>query len=252
MNNTSTAGASDAVRNRRLVVLGVLLILAAAAITGGRLLYSRMQQARLTQDRPKDLQYGVSVYSPETAGKVQTQRQKYLAKASLLRDHWRVWAEAHQALLRQLRHSPPGDTATLMRVSSLLPSSAHLNQATGITLADIGIKPGDLDNPNAVRFTWQPGPLKQPIAAEWARTDPGAQAASDRTDDITLGMNKRQFQTYHNIALSMSMSAGRSRITLWADGRITEMVVQDQHIRGKPTIVDGLEKEIAPPYDFLK
>ncbi len=252
MNRVPTISDPDSIRTRRLLILGILLIVAAVAIMAGRLIHSRMQQARLTQDRPADLQYGVKVYSPETAGKAQDMRSQYLAKANLLRDHWRVWALAHQDSLRQLRQAPLGDTATLMRVSSLLPSSAHLNQATGITLADIGIKPGDLDNPNAVRFTWQPGPLKQPIAAEWARTDPGAQAASDRTDDITLGRNKRQFQTYHNIALSVSMSAGRSRITLWADGRITEMVSQDQHVIGKPTIVDGPEKEIVPPYDFLK
>lgn len=61
MNNTSTASASDAVRNRRLLILGVLLIVVAIAITASRLIHSRMQQARLVQDRPADLQWGTKV-----------------------------------------------------------------------------------------------------------------------------------------------------------------------------------------------
>ena len=252
MKSTPITSDSDAVRTRRLLVLGMLLLVAAVAITVGRVIHSRVQQARLMQDRPADLQYGVKVYSPETGDKAQDMRSKYLAKAKLLRDHWRVWAIAHQDVLRQLRHAPPGDTAMLMRVYSALPASEHLNQATGVTLKDIGMSVEDLTNENVVRYTWQPGPLKQPIAAEWARRDPSAQAVSDHNDDTTLEMTKQKFQRYHDIALSQSMSAGRSQITLWADGRITEMVSQDQHIIGKPTIVDGPEKEIVPPYDFLK
>jgi hypothetical protein len=249
MSNTTMTG-GEAKRTRRLFLLGVLLLVAAIAITAGRVIHSRMQQARLTQDRRADLQWGTKIYSAATADKAQEKQAKYLAKAQTLRDHWRVWALSHQALLRQLRQAPPGDTATLMRVYAALPTSEHLNQATGVTLADVGMSVEDLTNENVVRFSWQPQPMKAPIPAEWARKDPNAQAMSDRYDDTTLKLLHHSFSTYHSIALSESMSAGRSRITLWADGRITQMTRILHPAMGQRD--EGPEKEIVPPYDFLK
>ena len=251
MNNTPTASASEAVRTRRLLLLGVLLILAAVAITAGRIIHSRMQQARLMQDRPKDLQYGVSVYSLRTAEGAQSARDKYLAKANLLRDHWRVWAVAHQSLLRQLKQTSPNDTATLMRVYSALPSTHDLvSGSAGVTLADIGVNRDDFNAGRGVPFTWQPGTLKTRVSDGLLRSDPHAQATSDHYDSTFLEAAKRDFANYHDIMLSESMGAGRSRITLWADGRITEMTRITNAARGQRD--EGLERELVPPYDFLK
>ena len=258
MNNTTIAG-DEAKRTRRLLILGVLLILAAIAITAGRLIHSQMQQARLMQDRPKDLQWGTYIYSPATAGKAQSVRSQYLAKAKRLRDHWRVWAVAHQDALRQLRQAPPGDTATLMRFYAALPDTVDLNQSTGITLQDVGVTQDDINNERALRVTWQPH----------HSLDKDSDANSNK-------MLRRDFTLYHDVVLSESMSAGRSRITLWADGRITEMTrlalshpapgprveepekgsapSEGADMSGAPSLGldEGPEKEIAPPYDFLK
>ena len=247
MNNTTIAG-DEAKRTRRLLILGVLLIVAAVAITANRLIHSRMQQARLMQDRPKDLQWGTYVYSPATAAKAQTQRQTYLAKANLQRDHWRVWALAHQGLLRQLRQAPPNDTATLMRVYSALPSV--MDKSAGVTLTDIGVNHADFIAGRGVPFTWQPEPVKPHLSEGLLQSDPHAQAASDHYDNTFQEKLKRDFANYHDIMLSESMSAGRSRITLWADGRITEMTRLAHPALGQRD--EGPEKEIVPPYDFLK
>ena len=253
MNNTSTASASDAVRNRRLLILGALLILAAIAITAGRLIHSRMQQARLMQDRPKDLRWGTYVYSPATAAKAQTQRQKYLAKANLLRDHWRVWAVAHQDSLRQIRHAPPGDIDTLMHFYMALPITSGLNQSTGITLQDIGVSPEDANSGRAILFAWERHPPK-PIVAAWARKYPdlfsGAQEVGPNTDDTFFEHIMRYHAKYHDVPVCESMTAGRGQITLWADGRLTEMIQGDLHPGERRG--EGQEKEIAPPYDLLK
>ena len=250
MNNTPATSASDAVRTRRLLILGVLLLLAAVAVTVGRVVHSRMQQAALTQDRPKDLQYGVSVYNPATASEVQTKRQGYLAKANLLRDHWRVWAVAHQGLLRQLRQAPSGDTATLMRVYSALPSLT--DKSAGVTIEDVRVDQDDFNAGRGVLFTWQAKGLGSRVSEGMLQSDPQAQAKNDQSNVAYHKKLQHDFDTYHDIMLSESMSAGRSRITLWADGRITEMVLQRQHTVGQPIYVDGPEKELVPAYDFLK
>lgn len=236
----------EAKRTRRLSLLGVLLLVAAIAITAGRVIHSRMQQARLTQDRPKDLQYGVPVYSPATADKAQEVKAKYLAKANLLRDHWRVWAVKHQDLLRLLQQAPPNDYQTLMRVYSALPY--RLNKSTGVMQEDVAF---DVDA-SVVQFTWQPHKMPVLVSQEMLKADPRAQATSDKYEKAFLEKLQTDFTNYHGIMLSESAAAGSSRITLWADGRITEMVLQDQHIIGKPSYVDGLEKELVPAYDFLR
>lgn len=249
MNNTTMTG-GEARHRRRLFLLGILLLMAAVTITGGRFIYSRMQRARMTQDRPADLQWGTKIYNPATAGKAQDVRAKYLAKAETLRDHWRVWAVEHQELLRQLKQAPPGDTAALMKVYAALPY--HLNKFTGVTPEDTAFDVDAFHAGRAVQFTWQPHALKSHLSAGLLQSDPHAQATSDMYDRGFLKKLQRDFASYHDIMLSESMSPGRSRITLWADGRITEMVRQDQHVIGKPAIVDGPEKETVPAYDFLK
>lgn len=250
MNGTVTAG-DEAKRTRRLLILGVLLIVAAIAITAGRLIHSRMQQARLMQDRPKDLQWGTYISSPATADKAQDRRAKYLAKANTLRDHWRVWAVSHQDLLRQLRQAPPNDTATLMRVYSALPSPRDLMGGNeGVTLADVSSNDADFLAGRGVPFTWQPGTLKTHLSEGMLRSDPHAQSTSDHYDNTFLEALRRDFADYHSIMLSESMGAGRSRITLWADGRITEMTRLAHPARGQRD--EGPEKELVPPYDFLK
>lgn len=250
MNGTVTAG-DEAKRTRRLLILGVLLIVAAIAITTGRLISSRMRQARLMQDRPADLQYGVKVYSLETGGKAQDMRAKYLAKANTLRDHWRVWAVSHQDLLRQLRQAPPNDTATLMRVYSALPSPQDLMGGNeGVTLADVSSNDADFLAGRGVPFTWQPGTFKTHLSEELLRSDPNAQAKDDQSNAAYRGKLHRDFIHYHGIMLSESMGAGRSRITLWADGRITEMTRLAHPARGQQD--EGPERELVPAYDFLK
>ena len=228
----------------------MLLLLAAIAVTVGRVVSSRMQQARLTQDRPKDLQYGVKVYSLATAATAGSRRGEYLEKANLLRDHWRVWAVAHQDLLRRLRQASPNDYATLMRVYSALPPTS--DKSAGVTSADVSFNPDDFNAGRGVLFTWQAKGLKMRVSDGMLRSDPDAQTKSDQADKALLEAMKQDFTKYHDIMLSESVAAGRSRITLWVDGRITEMTTQPQRIVGKPLYVDGPEKVIVPAYDFLK
>ena len=248
MNATVTAG--EAKRTRWLLILGIALIAAAVAITAGRVIHSRMQQARLMQDRPRDLLWGTYVYSPETADAAQEKRTKYLAKANLLRDHWRVCAVAHQNLLRQLRQATPSDTATLMRIYTALPS--QLNPSTGVTNEDIGVNEDDFLAGRGTSFTWQLTSLKTQATPAMLHQDPNVQATCDHYDHTFVNKLHQDFAKYHGIMLSESISAGSSRITLWADGRITEMTRQDQDVVGKPSYIDGPEKQLVPAYDFLK
>lgn len=250
MNTTPTSSAPNAVRARWLLILCVVLILAAVSIPVVRSVQSWMQQARLTQDSPADLNWDIEVHSPATADKAQEKRARYLAKANLLRDHWRTWAAAHQGTLRRLRQASPSDYAALMQVYSALPSLT--DKSVSMLAEDVGTTMDDFNAGRGILFTWQPGTLNTRPSKAFLQNDSQAQARSDKSDAAMLQALQRNFDTYHGIMLSESMSAGRSRITLWADGRITEMVLQDQHIVGKPTYIDGPEKELVPAYDSFR
>ena len=122
----------NASRRDALLFLSCSILLIAAAIMTGLLIAAHRHQVRLTQRpppdarRPKlriyDVRYGVRIDSPAAADAAQQKRARYLAKAQTLRGHWQVWAVEHQDLLRQLKQAQPGDTATLMRVYTALPS----------------------------------------------------------------------------------------------------------------------------------
>ena len=248
-------------RRDRLLFVGILFLLIAAAITTGRLIATRRHQALLARRplpdarHPKfhlyDVRYGVRIDSPAAAARAQGKRSEYLAKAQTLRDHWRVWAVKHQDLLRQLRQAPPDDTATLGRVYAALPSSAHLNQATGVTLADIAVAPDDILGQRHLQFTWQIAPLKSHLSPQ-LRGEPNAQATSDKYDSASQQKLLRDFADYHSIMLSESMCDGYSRVTLWADGQITELARHAKLDMDEPDVADGPEQEMAPAYDFLK
>ena len=252
MNNPTMTG-GEAKHTRRLFIFGILLIVAAIAITAGRLIHSRMQQARLVQDRPNDLQYGVRVYSlatAATAGNTGNRRDEYLAKANLLRDHWRVWAVAHQGLLQQLRHASPSDQATLIRVYSALPTTA--DSSAGVTSSEVSFNEDDFKAGRGTLFTWQAGMFKMRVSEASSRNDPQALEKNERSNTAYRKKLQRDFAAYHGIMLSESVAAGGSQITLWTDGRVTEMTRQRQHIIGKPIYIDGPEKQIVPAYDLLK
>lgn len=206
MNSTPTTGTSEGTRTRRLLMLGVVLILAAIAIPVVRSIQSRTQQARLTQDRPADLNWDVEVHSPATADKAQEKRTQYLAKANLLRDHWRVWATAHQGTLRRLRQAPPGDYPALMQVYSTLPPLA--DKSVSVLAEDVGTTMDDFNAGRGILFTWQPGMLNTRPSEAFLQNDPQAQAKTDRSNASMLQALQQNFDTYHGIVLSESMSVG--------------------------------------------
>ncbi len=248
-------------RTDRVIFVGILLFLIAAALVTGRLIGAHRHPVRLTQRHlpdvrhPQfhlyDVRYGIRIDSPAAAEQAREKRAKYLAKANLLRDHWRVWAVRHQSLLRRLTQAQPGDTATLMQVYSALPSLSTMKKSGGVTLADLAVDPRDLTGARHTQFTWQVAPLKSHLAEE-LRSDPNAQATSDRMDAAFRRKLLRDFDNYHGIMLSESMSDGYSRMTLWADGRITELARHAKLKMDEPDSVDPPEKELVPAYGFLK
>jgi len=252
---------SKAHQTDRLLFVGILLLLIVAAVVTGRLIGARRHQARLiehrlpdvrpTQFHLYDVRYGIRIDSPAAVNAAREKRAKYLAKAQTLRDHWQVWAIKHQDLLRRLKRAPPDDTSTIMGGYSALPSLSTMDKSGGVTLADVAIDQNDLLGERHLQFTWQVTPLKSHPSKQ-LRNDPNAQATSDRMDSAFLRKLQRDFAAYHSIMLSESMSDGYSRMTLWADGRITELVRHAKTSADEPDVEDGPEQELVPAYDFLK
>lgn len=64
---------------------------------------------------------------------------------------------------------------------------------------------------------------------------------------------REDFTKYRDFRLSESMTTGRTQVTLWASGRITETTLTDRFTgHGKPILMERMESpDLAPPYEFL-
>ena len=147
-------------------------------------------------------------------------------KAPLLRDKWRIWADKHTALLRQMQRAPPGDTAARDRVWEELPSNLLSPDTAGLTFSDL--------TGNGPAFTWQPGSKRTSDARE---------------RNFVQDRNKSALQKHHDIEIAFSAIPGPTMVVLWASGRITESTVISQNIPGKPSFLPGPEQEIYPPFE---
>ncbi len=147
-----------------------------------------------------------------------------------LRQHLRGWALQHAPLLRQMRHAAPNDLAALIRVYPQEPLP--------------GRYPGDprlqeQGKEENLAFTG----LSAPLTLSHLQHSHEAFAEGIRED----------FAKYRDFRLSQSINTGRSSVTLWASGRVTETTLVDQKVeRGKPILMSRVEStDIALPYAFL-
>ena len=73
-----------------------------------------------------------------------------------------------------------------------------------------------------------------------------------KADAEISAYRKNEFAKHHDVALATSVHGGRSHITLWASGRVTEttLVEQKPPVSGLSAYIDD-EKEIEPAFDFV-
>ncbi len=189
--------------------------------------------------RFQDTFYGVKVTNPESEQGSKDARAKSLAKAILIRNQWQPWALQHKALLGGMLQAKPNDAKKMMDVYEALPVYAG---GIGVTL--VGSKSFD---PEPTDFGWQPANKGE----RKLLSNPVRRTEVLQSERVMQAFLRRDFAQFRDIELSKSMSPGRSSITLWASGRITEMTLTRQHILGQPAFVKAPPKELIPPFDFL-
>lgn len=187
------------------------------------------------------------------------QKAEALAKASQLRDKWRVWAQQHRPELARMLRAKPDDQAAMLTVWEDLP----------ITPRQLGVTPKDLDPGGASGeeggFTWVPIGKAADNPKAIRRLKPEVQKVLLEGRRIAAERRQDEFQTQRDIVISSSMGGGAStHILLWASGRITEQsklppeerpnTLKKLKALGRPareSDLHGPHREIVPPYEFL-
>ncbi len=147
-------------------------------------------------------------------------RQQRIATALHLRGRLQGWAVRNAALLRRMRQANPDDFTALLNVYAQVPPTR--TSAGEAAFTGLGAPP----TPSHLRRSQEPL-------------------------DIDL---REDFARYRDFRLSQSINTGRTFITLWASGRVTETTLTDRTI-GRAPFFGFARKDtadIAPAYPFLR
>ena len=179
-------------------------------------------------------QFAAVVNDPqEEASKQASSEQERIAVAKRIREKLRPWALQHKDLLLKMRKADSKDTKVALEVFTQAP--VKLRGPDAIVNAD------DLVS-GQTRFTWQ--------ALESNLVSPNAPASADakfRKEAVA-----KDFTKHHDVLLSTSINPGKSRIEVWASGRITKTTdVLNPRVPGQPVYGEPVSEEVIPPYDFL-
>lgn len=183
-----------------------------------------------------------------------SEKQQFIARATLLRDKWRPWALQHRTELQQMLSAQPGDQASLNAVLDVLPRNPTQAGLTGQDLMPSG------DPFVNVGFGW--APVSRGVALpETANPD-----IKLTVQKIRGGRDQRiedDFSAMRDTAIAGAIK-GQTFTTLWASGRITvrtklsskEREVISQKVRAEGRHIRESDiftphREIVPPYDFL-
>lgn len=159
--------------------------------------------------------------------------QERIAQAKDLRKKWKPWALQHKALLQKMQQGNPQDASVALEVFTKIPVKLRGPEAV-ITVDDLAA--------GQTHFTWQA------LESELVRPD----APISRDGQLRKEAVAEDFAKEHDVLLSSSVNSGKSRIHLWASGRITETtVVKNPRVSGQPVYADPVSTEITPPYDFF-
>jgi hypothetical protein len=236
----------DTSQKRRWKIVMLLLVVATAAITGEFIRRRSEKSIHATQLEKIEAEVARSNARLELTDE---QKAKRLERAKFLRAKWRVWASAHKAELKRMLNAQPDDHAAMKAVWDAIP--VHCDQrSTGFTAQDL--LPTD-DTLYGEVFTWNAIEKAKLSFAEPPK--PAEQERLSRSQSFQTAMQLENFKQLRDVEISQSVNKGKSTLSLWASGRVTERRL----IGGRPTLLSsGIKippqetQEIVPVYDFLK
>ncbi len=210
---------------RRLAVVAAALFTTAAGMFGT---FFYLQQSRFAPTR--------NIMGLDPVSQEKTRRAN-IAQASVLRDHWRAWAEQHKSLLTEMRQAKGNPADLAVRLNEALPNF----KTSGLPISDL--------KTNDAQFTWQPTGTKTFFAGV---TDPVRLASINEERQFINKQFAEGLTKHKDVIISRSVNVGPTLIALWASGRVTVSTSRDVREGRGYISTDGEPQEIQPPYDFVR
>lgn len=254
MNQATKNEGAGKKRNRLLAFAAAAMFAVAFGVFGG-LFYLQGQAARGDDLAERAVQRHAAM--AQAATMTSEQKAQVLARAKVLRDKWRLWAQKNQDALQAMLAASPQDKVALTQAWNTLPIAPP---QAGISQQELS-PTGNASSPTT--FGW--APLEKAFLNNRGSStaDPSAQAEQERwkqQDEVARGDD---FVALRDIKLSAGGTD--TQIALWASGRVTEQsVLRSQEERteikkklqalgrqGTPSDYLTPYHEVLPPYDFL-
>ena len=220
-------------RTRQLLVVSLCLFGIAGLIFGTVFVRANLGNGRTTRQRAGKPRWGQIASASEL--------NKTLAYTQVLREKWRPWATEHQQMLRRWMHEQNDNPEALQEFCASAPAPP-LYKGAGFALRELSHE--------GISFaSWTGG-------QEFAPTKEDGPLAERRYKKSLLlqdEFQQRNYKMYRDIAVLTSMTSGPTYYTFWASGRITESTNSlDSRQHGQNSFVVAKEKEVVPPFEFLR
>lgn len=228
--------AAQRARTKRLTIAAAVVLLLSCGFFGSLFYLRRQAETNETQYEKRIAAERVALEPTDV------EFAKRVQHLSMMRDKWRPWALQHKTGLKRMLTANANDRVALKVVYDAVPAIA--------TDKDAGFSKRELRS-GPVRLTWQPG------SKLWAKFKSSDFKLQKRNDEEIRNMEtkvQKDFTSMRDIELSTSINTGRSRLSLWASGRITKSkwIENPNPGPGAPSLVQAPLEEIEPSYDFLK
>ena len=225
---------------RGLLFLAVVLLITSASMFG--VIFYLRANLSAPPVRTSFKASGVPVLSIQ-------ERQTILDKAKMLREKWKVWANAHSEIMKQLLHASDKGQAVLTQVYEAVPV-VPTTQNAGFTGQDLASLP--------FQFTWNAATRVHHLNAKQIE-DPNARRYMDKEKQFAVKRLQAEFLQMRDVQISQAINFGSDQYELWASGRITQHTFipapspLSKTLPGQTSAPSGwVRQEIMPPYDFLQ
>ncbi|MDF2440102.1 MAG: hypothetical protein JWN98_1086 [Abditibacteriota bacterium] len=224
---------------RRLAIGAGAMLMLSCAVTGG---IFHLQRRALSEEDSRAWRMATLNARFETTA---AQKAISLERAKELREKWRPWALQHKTQLNAMLSAGPHGQAAAMTVWEAIPA---IPGNTAIRATDLV---PSADRTSDLGFSWWP--------IEKARLNPAQTATNSKLQKHKAGMQRllshrmrQSFADWRDIVIAGSMNRGRTRVYLWASGRITEMRYRPSQERRGNMSAESAHQELVPPYEFLQ
>lgn len=212
--------------SQKKLIAGLVTICCLSLLATGAFFVVRQQAANKYKD-----QFASKIGDP---GAQPGLREERIARAKVIREKWKPWAQKNKALLQRMLKASPNDSKIAFEVYTKIPGSTVGPKAVVMNT--------DLQS-GSTEFSWQ--------AVENFLVAPNAPKSRDR--DFAVSEIKKDFAKNQDVSLSQSINPGLLHMNVWATGRITEEGLKElPRVPGKPVLGESEPIEIVPPYDFLE